>query len=171
MLQSVRTWRFWGKLYPYRLLLNYHPKNVGKLKDTAVYSTHVYQESNSSITGKMRHSCWLVCLSVLAMVATTFSAHVQSVAESDVVEIPERLRELLLVRRLISSLNAAEALPEVQAQPAQAIRKRTCYINAGLSHGCDYKDLVGAMAEKNYWDSPQLPWQEEEGRQRHLSLF
>ncbi|XP_068233829.1 uncharacterized protein [Palaemon carinicauda] len=69
----------------------------------------------------MRHSCWLVCLSVLAMVATTFSAHVQSVAESDVVEIPERLRELLLVRRLISSLNAAEALPEVQAQPAQAI--------------------------------------------------
>lgn len=105
----------------------------------------------------MRHGCWLVCFSVMAMVATVFAAHVQPIQESEVAEMPERLRELLLVRRLISSLRAAEALPELQARPAQGIRKRTCYINAGLSHGCDYKDLVGAMAEKNYWDSLNSP--------------
>ncbi|XP_064108542.1 uncharacterized protein LOC135216924 [Macrobrachium nipponense] len=64
----------------------------------------------------MRHGCWLACFSLLAMVAASFSAHVQPVSESDVGEIPERLRELLLVQRLISSLNPAEALPELQAQ-------------------------------------------------------
>ncbi|XP_066977957.1 uncharacterized protein [Macrobrachium rosenbergii] len=69
----------------------------------------------------MRQGCWVACFSLLAMVAAAFSAHVQPVPESDVGEIPERLRELLLVRRLISSLNPAEALPELQAQPAQAI--------------------------------------------------
>ena len=36
-------------------------------------------------------------------------------------------------------------------------RKRTCLINGGLSHGCDYKDLMGAMEESNYWNSALSP--------------
>lgn len=57
----------------------------------------------------------------MAMVATVFAAHVQPIQESEVAAMPVRLRELLLVRRLISSLRAAEALPELQARPAQGI--------------------------------------------------
>nr|QBX89032.1 diuretic hormone 31 [Nephrops norvegicus] len=100
-------------------------------------------------------SAWLVLMGVI----TLATPHPHPIQESDSGEIPQRLRELLLIRRLISTLNAAEsddvALPYGQQQPM--MRKRTCYLNAGLSHGCDYKDLVGATAEKNYWDSLSSP--------------
>ncbi|XP_071549126.1 uncharacterized protein [Panulirus ornatus] len=61
-------------------------------------------------------SCWVVCVAVLAMAALVSSTHVQPIQDSEVAEVPERLRELLLIRRLISSLSGVEALPP--AQPA-----------------------------------------------------
>ncbi|XP_042884159.1 uncharacterized protein LOC122260814 isoform X2 [Penaeus japonicus] len=103
---------------------------------------------------------------LLTLTGLSLSAHVQPVQDSDLSTVPERLREFLLIRRLINNLHAAEAgqeIPAVVEDPTR-IRKRTCYINAGLSHGCDYKDLVGAMAEKSYWDSLSSP-----GRRRRAA--
>lgn len=48
---------------------------------------------------------------------------------------------------------------------ANCLRKRTCYFNAGLSHGCDYKELLRALDESTYWNSDLTP-----GRRRKRSL-
>lgn len=103
---------------------------------------------------------------LLGLIGLTLSAHVQPIQESELSSVPERLREFLLIRRLINNLKVVEAGHEIPAavEDPSRIRKRTCYINAGLSHGCDYKDLVGAMAEKSYWDSLSSP-----GRRRRAA--
>ena len=63
---------------------------------------------------------------------------------------------LLLLQRLMSMQSAGNVEPP---------RKRTCYFNAGLSHSCDYKELVGAVDEANYWSSELTP-----GRRRRRSV-
>ncbi|CAL8115282.1 unnamed protein product [Orchesella dallaii] len=37
------------------------------------------------------------------------------------------------------------------------VKKRTCMINAGLSHACDYKDTLDAIHEGLYLGSDQTP--------------
>ncbi|KAK8721787.1 hypothetical protein OTU49_012572 [Cherax quadricarinatus] len=101
------------------------------------------------------------CLMLMTSLLMLSMGH--TIQESEMIDLPQRLQELLLIRRLINNMNAAEAAMTRDSQPD--VKKRTCYINAGLSHGCDYKDLVGAMAEKNYWDSLNSP-----GRRRRRSL-
>lgn len=36
-------------------------------------------------------------------------------------------------------------------------RKRTCYINAGMTHNCDFKDLLSAMNARRFWESQHSP--------------
>ncbi len=36
-------------------------------------------------------------------------------------------------------------------------RKRTCYINAGMTHNCDFKDLISAMNARRFWESTHSP--------------
>ncbi|CAL4068336.1 unnamed protein product, partial [Meganyctiphanes norvegica] len=42
-------------------------------------------------------------------------------------------------------------LQSLEANPSQPSKRGACAINGGLSHGCDYKDLIGAMNEQAYW--------------------
>ncbi|CAG2103502.1 unnamed protein product [Medioppia subpectinata] len=34
---------------------------------------------------------------------------------------------------------------------------RTCYINAGMNHNCDFKDLISAMNARRFWESTHSP--------------
>lgn len=70
----------------------------------------------------------------------------------------------LASRRRVELICSCRSLGGGTRLTLEPFRKRTCYINAGLSHGCDYKDLVGAMAEKSYWDSLSSP-----GRRRRAA--
>lgn len=36
-------------------------------------------------------------------------------------------------------------------------RKRTCYFNAGMSHSCDYKELLQSADDANHWSSEHTP--------------
>lgn len=36
-------------------------------------------------------------------------------------------------------------------------KKRTCLINAGLSHSCDYKNALAAIDEGHFFNSDQTP--------------
>lgn len=45
-------------------------------------------------------------------------------------------------------------------------RKRTCYINAGMTHNCDFKDLVSAMNARKFWESSSSP-----GKRRRRSIL
>ncbi|CAL4127495.1 unnamed protein product, partial [Meganyctiphanes norvegica] len=44
-----------------------------------------------------------------------------------------------------------DELQSLEDNPSKPSKRGACSINGGLSHGCDYKDLVGAMNEKAYW--------------------
>ncbi|XP_042884157.1 uncharacterized protein LOC122260814 isoform X1 [Penaeus japonicus] len=52
---------------------------------------------------------------LLTLTGLSLSAHVQPVQDSDLSTVPERLREFLLIRRLINNLHAAEAGQEIPA--------------------------------------------------------
>ncbi|CAL4089812.1 unnamed protein product, partial [Meganyctiphanes norvegica] len=41
--------------------------------------------------------------------------------------------------------------PDFLPYQTNMAKRRACAINGGLSHGCDYGDLIGAMNEKAYW--------------------
>ena len=36
-------------------------------------------------------------------------------------------------------------------------RKRTCYINAGMTHNCDFKELLSAVNARKFWESSHSP--------------
>lgn len=71
----------------------------------------------------MRMACcwWLVCSAFLVLAAVAGPSLGQPIQDSDLGDMPERLRELLLIRRLVSNLNSAEAaipdaLPGIRGQ-------------------------------------------------------
>ena len=35
-------------------------------------------------------------------------------------------------------------------------RKRSCFINAGMTNNCDFKDLISAASARRIWQSPNL---------------
>src|SRR6218665_1663660 len=35
-------------------------------------------------------------------------------------------------------------------------RKRSCFINAGMTNNCDFKDLISATSARRIWQSPNL---------------
>lgn len=65
---------------------------------------------------------------------------------------------IMLLKRLMAMA------PSKQDLILPGAKKRTCYFNAGMSLNCDYKELVGAVDEANYWSSEQTP-----GRRRRRS--
>lgn len=36
-------------------------------------------------------------------------------------------------------------------------RKRTCYFNAGMSHNCDYNEVLKTVDDVNHWSSDSTP--------------
>lgn len=44
-------------------------------------------------------------------------------------------------------------------------RKRTCYFNAGMSHSCDYKEVLKSVDDANYWSNEYTP-----GRRRKRQI-
>ncbi|XP_076029230.1 uncharacterized protein LOC143018058 isoform X1 [Oratosquilla oratoria] len=114
---------------------------------------------------RMMLACWAGFLLLVSFASSASSARLTPIGESDMVGLPERLRDLVLLRRLVYGPEVA-AGPEPAESSVPIVRKRTCYINGGLSHGCDYMDLVGAMAEKSYWDSLRSPGR----RKRQVAL-
>jgi len=79
---------------------------------------------------------------------------------------PNEMQEMLDYRKTLMFLQ--HFLSKAQHNPtgnSSPLRKRTCYFNAGMSHNCDYKELVGAVDEANYWSSELTP-----GRRRRRSL-
>jgi len=65
---------------------------------------------------------------------------------------PEAFQRYLVWKKVINALRTPAGNP-----PSQPMKKRMCLINAGMSHGCDYKDLMGAMRESNFWNSASSP--------------
>ncbi|CAL4179858.1 unnamed protein product, partial [Meganyctiphanes norvegica] len=55
---------------------------------------------------------------------------------------------ILTVSDLLQLVGEIQSLETDVPRPS---KRGACSINGGLSHGCDYKDLVGAMNEKAYW--------------------
>ncbi|KAL7644050.1 UNVERIFIED_CONTAM: hypothetical protein RMT77_004862 [Armadillidium vulgare] len=91
----------------------------------------------------------LLISSVIYIIILTGSESQSLPVQRNDIIIPEDLR-FFLIQKLL------ENLPSNYPQNS-LVRKRNCYINAGLSHGCDYKDLIGAQTEKAYWDSTNSP--------------
>jgi hypothetical protein len=55
-------------------------------------------------------------------------------------------------------------MDKMEIDPA-ARPKRTCLFNGGMSHSCDYKDVLGAMKEASYWNSDMSP-----GRKKRAAI-
>lgn len=47
--------------------------------------------------------------------------------------------------------------PAEPSQPMAPIRKRTCYFNAGMSHSCDYNEVLKTVDDVNHWSSDYTP--------------
>ncbi|XP_054169348.1 uncharacterized protein LOC128966523 [Oppia nitens] len=45
----------------------------------------------------------------------------------------------------------------------EKFQKRNCYINAGMNHNCDFKDLISALNARRFWESTHSPGR----RKRH----
>ncbi|XP_003745580.1 uncharacterized protein LOC100906079 [Galendromus occidentalis] len=78
-------------------------------------------------------------------------------------QVEHLIREL---NTLTEELKAKEAdirakLPPEFIDPMAPLEKRArspeCYIAAGLSRSCDYKDLIAAVEERDFWNSVNSP--------------
>ncbi|CAG0914844.1 unnamed protein product [Notodromas monacha] len=104
---------------------------------------------------------------------------------------PDLVRELGILRRMVYGLLVANArsnpLPAAEnrldtgSDPLQqqqhhqqqqdgtdARPKRTCLFNGGMSHSCDYKDVVGAVKEASYWNSDMSPGRKKRDALRNV---
>ncbi|XP_022667124.1 uncharacterized protein LOC111252849 [Varroa destructor] len=118
---------------------------------------------------------WAVFLLALAAVSLLL-ADAQPAQESP----SARMRYLITLKRqgkqvehlirelnaLTEELKAKEAdiraqLPPEFIDPMAPLEKRArspeCYIAAGLSRSCDYKDLIAAVEERDFWNSVNSP--------------
>jgi hypothetical protein len=119
----------------------------------------------------MKESFGVIFFIVLAITLATFSLNVASypmqqdpndgslqlqgnsndmVVGNDQLPLMENNRAMRLY--LLSWLQNLGAL-----QNERIRTKKTCLINAGLSHSCDYKDALNAIAEGKYLGSENTP--------------
>jgi len=82
----------------------------------------------------------------------------EEISANEMQDMIDYRKALIFLQQVLSN---AQQTPTANRSP---LRKRTCYFNAGLSHNCDYKELVGAVDEANYWSSELTP-----GRRRRRS--
>ncbi|CAL4089815.1 unnamed protein product, partial [Meganyctiphanes norvegica] len=87
---------------------------------------------------------WLSIATVFIWVMARNSVDGRVLTLSNMLELA-RHPDLLQVQAIMDELQSFEA------NPSQMSKRGACAINGGLSHGCDYKDLVGALNEKAYW--------------------
>ncbi|XP_076373148.1 uncharacterized protein LOC143257990 [Tachypleus tridentatus] len=81
-------------------------------------------------------------------------------------EFEESLKDILAQRKGLS--NIKNMIHDMESR-LNNLQKRTCFLNAGMSLSCDYKDLVSALDEQKFWASEYSP-----GRRRRsapLSAF
>nr|CAH0099014.1 unnamed protein product [Daphnia galeata] len=69
----------------------------------------------------------------------------------------------ILKKRILTQKIAPPESAELMITP---FRKRTCYFNAGMSHSCDYKELLQSVEDVNHWSSEHTPGRR---RKRHPS--
>ncbi|XP_047494368.1 uncharacterized protein LOC125042640 [Penaeus chinensis] len=103
----------------------------------------------------MSRSVFLMFTALLALVGLVVSAHVQPVQESELSSVPERLREFLLIRRLINNLKAAEAGHEIPAAVEDPSRIRLEHelqmLAKALEADMDFEDLhVSTRAVRSF---------------------
>jgi len=105
--------------------------------------------------------CHLLVL-VLALTVASFCHGVVSYPMQEVNEAPavnENMNNLpqsnLDARMRLYLLNWLHNVGALQADRVKA--KRTCRLNAGLSHSCDYKDTLDAVHEGLYFGSDMTP--------------
>ncbi|EFX71197.1 hypothetical protein DAPPUDRAFT_111959 [Daphnia pulex] len=60
-----------------------------------------------------------------------------------------------ILKRVLAQKPAPPEPTELIKTPL--IRKRTCYFNAGMSHSCDYKELLQSADDANHWSSEHTP--------------
>ncbi|KAI9555118.1 hypothetical protein GHT06_017633 [Daphnia sinensis] len=90
-----------------------------------------------------------------------------SVDENNAVDIDDAIAEM---SSIIDEGNDAkvvafyDVLKEILIPPtepnqpmAPPIRKRTCYFNAGMSHSCDYNEVLKTVDDVNHWSSDYTP--------------
>ncbi|XP_046632646.1 uncharacterized protein LOC124312182 [Daphnia pulicaria] len=59
-----------------------------------------------------------------------------------------------ILKRVLAQKPAPPEPTELIKTP---FRKRTCYFNAGMSHSCDYKELLQSADDANHWSSEHTP--------------
>nr|UES72866.1 calcitonin A [Carausius morosus] len=93
-------------------------------------------------------ACLLVLVtSVLATAIATPADLNNDLLAAHMKAIQQHRRTVQMLRDLLNEMDAGMA----------TVQKRTCYVNAGLSHGCDYKDVIRAIDEEKYWRSVNSP--------------
>nr|XP_027228485.1 uncharacterized protein LOC113820349 isoform X1 [Penaeus vannamei] len=92
---------------------------------------------------------------LLGLIGLTLSAHVQPIQESELSSVPERLREFLLIRRLINNLKVVEAGHEIPAAVEDPSRIRLEHelqmLAKALEADMDFEDLhVSTRAVRSF---------------------
>ncbi|XP_065574800.1 uncharacterized protein LOC136036471 isoform X2 [Artemia franciscana] len=68
----------------------------------------------------------------------------------------ERYSDALEFNNRLTDWTNYENIPS-RRRGVQLRRKRTCLINGGFSHICDYKEIIDALNNRDHWDSEESP--------------
>ncbi|XP_076304325.1 uncharacterized protein LOC143222153 [Tachypleus tridentatus] len=93
------------------------------------------------ITGVKMLLCLGLIVATLAFETTDYEF------EKSLKGIIARRKSLSYIKNMLRDLDAR----------LEKLQKRTCFLNAGMSHSCDYKDLVSAVDEQKFWSSEHSP--------------
>ncbi|XP_022240750.1 uncharacterized protein LOC111085612 [Limulus polyphemus] len=69
-------------------------------------------------------------------------------------EFEKSLKDILAQRKGLSYMK--NMIHDLDSR-LENLQKRTCFLNAGMSHSCDYRDLVSAVDEQKFWASENSP--------------
>ncbi|XP_057377643.1 uncharacterized protein LOC130699321 [Daphnia carinata] len=86
--------------------------------------------------------------------------------ENNVVDIDDAIAEMSDIidegndPKVVALYDVLKEILVAPAEPNQStapIRKRTCYFNAGMSHSCDYNEVLRTVDDVNHWSSDDTP--------------